>query len=142
MTGWTAIIRNRDDYERVIDRLDQGLMSGPQKVTLTRYRKKRSIAQNSLMWMWYDVISKHVFESMGAMYSSEDINEYFKQLFLPKRVIEFKHKALDIQIGTSELTTMEMMEYLDKLDYYCVEKLDLILPKPEDLWEQAYGEEN
>lgn len=139
MSGWSIIVSSDSQMEFVIEYLRSAIQGGPQNVRIKPYRKKRSLAQNSLMWLWYEEIRKHIFESQGDMYTSEDIHEWFKQLFLPKRVIEFKTKILEIQTGTKELNTLEMMEYLEKLDYYCADKLNLMLSKPEDLWLEAQG---
>jgi len=139
MSGWSAIIRTDYEVGQVVEYLRMALQGGPQTITIKAHRKKRSLAQNSLMWLWYDEIKKHIFDSQGDMYTSEDIHEWFKQLFLPKRAIEFKAKILEVQIGTKELNTIQMMEYLEKLDYYCADKLNLMLSKPEDLWREAQG---
>lgn len=139
MKNWSVIVRHESDIPRIVDYLRVVINNGAHLVSIKQHRKKRSLAQNSLMWLWYDEISKNIFESQGDLYSSEDIHEFFKELFLPKRMIEFKNKALEIQTGTKDLNVMEMMDYLDRLDFYCAEKLDLILHKPEDLMIEAYG---
>ena len=139
MKGWSTIVKTDFEIHGVKEYLRLAVQGGPQVVAIKAYRKKRSVAQNSLMWLWYGVISNHILDSTGGFYSSNDIHEWFKQLFLPKRIIDFKSRVLEIQTGTSELNVMEMMEYLNNLDHYCIEKLDLDLPKPEDLWLDAQG---
>lgn len=105
----------------------------PFHVCVKRYRKNRSLAQNSIMWLWINCIRTHIIESTGKIYSDDDIHEHLKHLFLPTRAVEIGGKASIAPKSTARLTTVEMRDYLEAIDMYCANDLGLQLPHPEDL---------
>ena len=69
----------------------------------------RSLDQNSLYWLYLDVIAKETGNTV------DDLHRLFKGLFLPKKEVTFKGKKYMMSGSTTKLTKAEMGEYLDKI---------------------------
>lgn len=109
------------------------------RVTIEPYRKNRTLAQNNLYWLWLTIIVEHIAFTTGQHFSPEDAHEWFRDEFLPPRVIEIRGKVKTARPSTARLNTVEFSEYLGKIDYWCNDRLDLILPHPDDLYREAMG---
>lgn len=100
------------------------------EVNIKPYKRKRSLEQNALLWMWYGVIQRHLEESVGQIASAWELHEHFVALLCPARTIEIAGEATAVRKSTSQMTVGEMSEYLNRLEMYCADRLDLILPRP------------
>lgn len=111
-------------------------------VEFKEHKAKRSTAQNRLMWMWNQVIADHLREYLGQENSSQDVHEVLVRKKFGVRVLEVgAEEPIIVRKRTRKLTTKEFSEYLEWLDMYCAEYLQLILPRPEELYMLAiYGE--
>jgi hypothetical protein len=94
---------------------------------IKKYRKKRSLDQNSLYWMWMSILEKE----SGTGYIKEEFHEYFLRYFgiFSKEMFES-----NLYKRTSEMTTIEMYEYMEKIRHFCLtnEFFHIILPLPDD----------
>jgi len=131
----TFIIRNDIDRERLLANIRNGDLSRPWKVDVSFYKKRRSLAQNALLWMWMHEIREHIRDSTGKAYSDDELHEWFKDRYLPTKVVELNGKAVTVRKSTAALTTMEFSDYLNVIDAYCADELHLQLTHPE-----LYGE--
>lgn len=111
----------------------------PLRITVEPYKKKRSLSQNALYWMWIDLIKKHISDVTGQVYSNADIHEMLRDLFLPKKTIIFRKKTLVVPTSTTELSVADFTVYLEDIDQYCADRLNLQLPHPEDIYHEAIG---
>lgn len=110
------------------------------KVTLEPYKENRSLAQNRLMWMWYDVIRKAWHESGDKLFESEVWHIQFCRILLGQEWITLPNGQMEQRTrGTRHLNTAEMSEYLTVLDAYVGSEMDIILPHPEELFFEAMG---
>ncbi len=82
------------------------------EITVKRHRKRRSLKQNNLMWMWIDEITPYVSEATG--YEKDEIHELFKQNFLPHIKLEMGDLTAE-RYSTKDLDTKEMSEYCDRI---------------------------
>ena len=95
------------------------------EVFIRPYKKKRTVSQNNLMWMWYDLIAEHV----GV--SPEEMHERCKVNFLgiSERVV--CNELIREPISSTSLDTKQMRDFLEK-----VEKLgewhNIKMPHPDD----------
>lgn len=78
-------------------------------VTIESEGTPRSQQQNRYLW---GVVYPILAETTG--YSAEEIHEYGKVKFLPPKIIRVGRKAVYITRSTTELTTSDMVEYIDK----------------------------
>jgi len=81
----------------------------PLQVQVTAYKKKRSIDQNSLYWCRISEIVKHIRDTTGNSFSSDDVHGYLVEKYLPKRVIEIGGVAKPVSTSTTSLKVMEFI---------------------------------
>ena len=113
-------------------------ISDPEKtywITVEVYRKKRSREQNAYLWgVVYPTIQTAIQESRGEDYSCDDIHEWFRDKYLPKRVITIKGETKVARPSTTTLDVKEFGEYLDRIICFCAEN-GIVIPDPE--WKEA-----
>ena len=101
-------------------------------VRIEQDRPIRSLSQNALYWVW---LAKVELET-GS--SSEDLHEYLKSVFLPRRLIRIKGKAISHDVetlgSTTKLNKVEFGEYLEKCAAHC----GIPLPTVEEIEEMGY----
>ena len=137
-------IRNENDRQRLISFL-QGLdISQPHKVSIAKIRSHRSDAQNRLLWLWNGLIQQHMRDHFGQIASSDDWHQVLVSRLWPSQVhaVQLPDGAR-YRVGrakTRKFTIEQMTQYLELLDQYCAEHLQLLLPHPEDLVYQIWGE--
>jgi len=134
-----TIISNQQDLTNFIEVLQKAEIKKPVLVETSEYKQTRSSAINKLLWLWNGRIKRHVQETQGQIYSVEDIHSYFVGFLLPKKVIEINGKERIVREETRSFNNKEMCRYLELLDMYCAEHLNLILPHPEDIYNEAIG---
>lgn len=140
----------------VIEFLRTKKLDGDWLVVVKKDKGSRSLKQNRLSWMWYTEVANHLLESgiqdiivldngrnISRPISSQEVHDFFSELFLGKVVVSFtnpitnKPTILQKQKGTSDLTVKEFCEYLQKIESYCTMDLELELTRPADLYMQA-----
>lgn len=113
------------------------------EVEFREYKSKRSLAQNSLLWLWNNAIQQHMAEHFGQIASAEEWHDILVSKLLPTEVRRVELPSGEgYKVGrtrTSQLTVKRMTEYLELLNAYCAEYLRLQLPQPIDLMAQAMG---
>ena len=129
MTRQTVIIRDEVLRSRVIDLIRALNLDKPWRIILEPYRKRRSLSQNSLMWCWLNEVAEHVSQHTGM--DADDIHSFFKQKFLPAKIIEVGEETIEIR-STKNLTTLEMTDYMDKIYAWVTSELGVLLPLPQD----------
>jgi hypothetical protein len=137
-------LRTESDRRRLMSFIEHVDLSKPRKVSISETRNKRSEAQNRLLWMWNGLIQTHLRESFGQLASSEEWHEILVAKLWPSEVrrVELPDGAA-FRVGrakTRKFTTVQMTSYLELLDAYCAEHLQLLLPHPDDLMMAIYGE--
>jgi hypothetical protein len=113
-------------------------------IEFKEHKGKRSLAQNRLLWVWNQVIADHFREHFGQENSSEDVHEVFVRKKNGVDVIQVgNEEPIIARKRTRKLSTKEFCEYLNWLEQYCAEYLELMLPQPDDLYHLAmHGEAN
>ena len=92
-------------------------------VQVSKYIPVRTDQQNKYYWLYLGMIESETGNNSVTMH------EYFKRVFLPPKFIKYKDKEIKIPASTTELTKIEMGEYLDKI---CAET-GVALPNPMEL---------
>lgn len=138
------MLRNESDRTRLLGYI-QGLdLAKPRRLTIVEVRSKRSDAQNRLLWQWNGLIQAHLRDSFGQLASAEEWHEILVAKLWPAEVhpVELPD-GTRYRVGrakTRKFNTQQMTQYLELLDAYCAEHLQLLLPHPEDLMMAIYGE--
>ena len=94
------------------------------------YKKKRSLEQNAYLWSGvYPAIKKHIQESTGDIFTSEEIHESMMAKFIdakPKIVLE----EIVLVRSTKRMSTVEFIEYVGQIQMYWADN-GLVIPDPE-----------
>jgi len=106
-------INNLKNFNRFISSLKNGCVV---EIVVKKWRKKRSLNQNSLYWVWLQIIS----EDLG--YTTEELHDSFRSMFLTDR-----SKKIPLIRSTTALNTLEFIQYLKKIEKEANE-LGIILP--------------
>ncbi len=114
------------DRKRILDAITASEL--PITVSFGKYKSSRSLEQNKLLWKWLDIIRMHIADAGGALFTAEELHEFFKAKFLPSRVVEINGEAIRCRATTTKLNTKEMSVYLESIDRHAANSLHLILP--------------
>lgn len=101
------------------------LRNGVYKVVITRKTEQRTISQNALMWMWFKCMEDYTGQS------KEDFHDYYKRKFL-MRQINMRGYIVDVVGGTKELNTIQMTDFLNKIQADAATEWGITLPLPAD----------
>lgn len=100
----------------------------PLTVTIQGKKEKRSLEQNSLLWMWYQIIA----DETGN--DKDDIHEYLKLKFLGTVGIEPTNGQVQyIPRSSRNQSVKEMAEYMEKIQAWALTDLNIKLITPDDL---------
>ena len=95
------------------------LANGTYTITIKRSNEKRSIAQNDLMWMWFACIERET----GT----------------PKmKTIQVGERMERIYNTSSKLNTVQMTDFLNKIQADAAQELGVRLPLPEDRFFECF----
>lgn len=105
----------------------QTLMNGEYDLSIEKKKKKRSLDQNRLLWLWITCISHETGQD------KMDIYDYYCKKFL-SRMIVIKGEEIEVSSSSSKLSTIQMKEFLEKIQSDASAELGIILPTPNDLY--------
>jgi hypothetical protein len=98
-------------------------------VEIKKWHKHRTLPQNAMMWMWFDIMAKY-FSRPGNKLESIDIHDIMvlnilgtEDKVIGKTVIKAQLKK------TSDLDTAGMTNFLERVEFWAAEH-GLILPVP------------
>lgn len=138
-------LKTEQDRERLVKFISSlDLSKKGYRLSITGAKESRSLAQNRMLWMWNNQIQAHLADHFGQYASAEEWHD-----ILVAKLCPAEYHAVELPDGfkcrvgrsrTSKFTVDEMGQYLDKLDAYCAEFLQLLLPHPEDYQFAVYGE--
>jgi hypothetical protein len=122
-------IHNRKAFVEEIKRLN----GKPVTITIERRRSKRSGQQNK--YYWSVVVSSIAFGLKDAGYvitSNDEVHEFLKDKFLPKRelVNEQTGEILQMPASTAGLNKMQMADYIAEIQQFSIEYLGVEIPAP------------
>lgn len=92
----------------------------------------RTLDQNALIWAWNNQIQKHMAECFGQMASADQWHDILVSKLMPAELhpVKLPDSESTYRVGrmkTSKMTKAQLSEYMDKLQAYCAEYLNLIL---------------
>lgn len=120
--------------EQSFDYLCSLLRNGVYTVKIARKTEPRTISQNSLMWLWYKCLE----ESTGT--PKDDWHDYYKAKFLG-RVVTVGGRQWRVTGSTKDLNTVQMTDYLNKVQADAAAEFGIMLPLPSDRHYQAFVDE-
>ena len=147
----TYIITGRTAKLTVVDEVDLLPEDGSMMVKIVSTTKKRSDAQNKLMWLWNTQVGKEYGDTKDGIHL--DCKERFAVPILIRddeafadvwgevenlRSPDIKRKFIDKCVSTSNFSTKQFTEYLKEYEHYW-EANNIQLPHPEDIYYMALG---
>lgn len=126
-----------EQIHRMVDMWLDTCPNGDWVLSMEKEKKQRSVSQNALMWLWFDVIAKEWSDATDVMYTKEQVKDMFTRKFLP----------MDTPMGvigksTSSLSVDEMTEFLNKVQAYATSEWGISLLSAEDkmfdTWRRQY----
>ena len=130
----------RQDVDDDVEDLTRFIAKAKRKlrVTVEPYRTNRSLAQNRLAHFWVSVLRKHLLDTTGQVWDHEQLWEAVKRKTLTPKVVPDLETGEATQVyDTHSLTNPEFTDWLHSVEAYCLEKWELQLPHPEDLYDEA-----
>lgn len=152
-----TVIRTESDRNRAVEIVSRLNLDKPQEVEIREWKKNRSVAQNSLLWKWLTVIAAEFGES------KDEVHERYKEKLLVPILrrddsdfaamigsvnavhasgMKAEAMALKKEIvrltSTTQMNVHQFTEYLNDIELDA-RNLGIILPHPEDLYNDALG---
>ena len=107
------------------------LRNGEYTVKIVRKTQPRTISHNSLMWMWYKCMED------ATAQSKDNFHDYYKAKFLSRQIV-VRNRWVTVVGSTTDLNTLQMTEYLEKVKADAAVEFGITLPLPQDRNYQAF----
>ena len=105
------------------------LIDGKYTLSVEKYKKKRSTEQNSSYWLLRVQPVTGWLRELGNDVTNEDVHYFLKSKFLGYKIKNINGKDCKILKSTTELSTMEFMEYMESIAIHFA-GLGLVLKDP------------
>ena len=96
--------------------------------TLEKFKKERSKDQNAYYWA---VIVKMISDETG--YEKNEVHELLAAHFIGTKKIKIGGLEKEVYKSTAKLTTTDFMGYIEEIQRWSAEKLNLYIPDPNEL---------
>ena len=120
--------------EKSFDYMCSQLRNGRYRVRIERYHEQRTLSQNALMWLWFTCIERET----GT--DKLDVHDYYCNRFL-RRTAFIKGREMTVAGSTSKLNTVQMTDFLRKVQADAAAELGITLPLPEDRYYREFVNE-
>jgi len=118
-----VVVNNLEDFKRWLFHLE-----GKEIETIVRVRKRRrSNKQNAY---YHAVVVLMIAYEMGI--SDEEAHDFLKAKF-NKKTIVVKEKEYEVIRSTTDLSTIEMEDFLEQVRRWAAEDLNCIIPLPNEV---------
>jgi hypothetical protein len=103
-------------------------------ITIEKRRKKRSNHQNAYYFgLVIPMMKQGFYNSLGEHVGTDEIHTFLKNRFLFKEIVnENNAEIIKMPQSTTELTTIQFEEYLDKIREFSMEFLGINIPLPNE----------
>ena len=108
------------------------ITDGRVKVTVEKLYKKRSIPQNAYIHGYLFPAIHTALKEAGYEIKESEVKEMLKLKFLTRQIANEHGEYIEYVKGTSELTTVELMEFIDEVIRWAAEYLNLVLFLPNE----------
>ena len=129
VTDVIKIYRSKEMQEMVI----RNFAGKDIELTIQRKRKRRSLMQNAY---YYGVVLPIVQKGLtdaGYKVSKESTHEFLKATFFKQELVNDQTGEILQTVGsTSQMTTVQMMEYFEDITQWAVEFLNIQIPQPNE----------
>ena len=108
----------------LLQHIDELPLDRPLQITVEHFRKRNSLSQKALYFMWMTEIG----DDTG--HSKNEMHHFFKREFLPPKVIELNGHVSEQPPSIADLTTVQMSEYMERIQAFAGTELALMLTSP------------
>ena len=120
--SWRITEQNKARFLAHLERSD---FSKPKKVTIEPWVRHRSTNQNAY---YHGVVLKEIALETG--HDADELHEFFKRRFLPCRTIEVAGQVIDAPPSTTDLSTIEFRDYIDRIAAFAATELGIAISEP------------
>lgn len=116
----------------LLDKELTGLPKGKYRLLIETYRRKKSNPQLGYLFACvYPLVLKALNDAGWEFTSIEEVDEYCKSMFASKEVLN-RHSGeiLEVPGLKRDMTTTEMMTYVDAIRDWASEYLNVYIPEP------------
>lgn len=101
-------------------------------ITIEKAKKKRSNQQNRFLWSTVYPIVRNCLKEAGNDFSIEQTHDLMRLKFLKEVILVDENTAECIERvkSTTELSTVDFMEYLMEIQKMCNEWFGVVIPQP------------
>lgn len=133
----SLLIDFNEERERAkLWRILKGLR-GKQRVEIAQYRTRRSDRQNRFYWPCFVQPFANFLREQGEAVSELDAHEILKSRYLRKGIVDEKTgEVMEWTRSTTELTTSEFNEYLDKCAAWLADMFGFVFPDSSEYHER------
>lgn len=100
-------------------------------ITVQRHRKPRSKEQNRYYWAIVGV-ARNAINEAGNTLSAQEVHDYFRGEYLREEIHVGEGNLIERIKSTTELSTLEMNEYIERIRQFCAEMFGVYIPDPEE----------
>jgi len=103
------------------------------QITVERKKKRRGLAQNSYYWAVVVPVVMQGLTDAGYRVSKESTHEFLKATFHKQELVNEQTGEILQTVGsTSQMTTVQMMEYFQEITEWAIEFLNVQIPQPNE----------
>ena len=89
------------------------------RVELTQHQERRTVSQNKLLWSIYTEIASE------TGHTAEEIHEFCKAKFLPRRIVSFDGEDTEIVGSTAILDKPAFSEYVERVASWAAQEFGI-----------------
>jgi hypothetical protein len=131
------IVRDQQLRSRAVDLVRDLPLEPMQEVIIRDYRKDKTLAQlGYLFGVVFTEIQKHIEDSQGDFYTTEELYDWFIDEYGESRVVTLHGKPKVVKLTASGMNTKEMSEFTERVIMHAAEHMGLAISPPE---ERRYG---
>lgn len=128
--GWNLYIKDRNLFNEEIKTLDE---SKEYTITIKKKQKTRSNGQNRYYFgVVLPLILRGLRNAGFEVYSKEDAHDIVKVKFLKTDIMNDSGEFISTFKSTKDMTTQEFKEFIDNLQYWSSEYLNVYIPSPNE----------
>ncbi|HDR2612399.1 TPA: recombination protein NinB [Enterobacter ludwigii] len=130
---------HKSNFNAIGQQIQPMLESGDcYRLIIKPWKEKRSLSQNSLMWMWNGDVATAVNLHSSSKLTEEDLHEFLKDMFCPAKPVTVLGVTKMVK-STKLLDTEEMTFYLRRIEVWCAERgIKLRIPANSEYHEKGH----
>jgi hypothetical protein len=116
-----VVVESQARRDRLIHIVERLPFDPAYQVTIEEYAPTRNAQQNRRYWLLLSLMGKH------TGHDRDELHDFFKEKFLGTREIVVAGERAIIRPSTRRLKTKEFAEYMDKVENFAIEELQIWL---------------